>query len=113
MIYKIAPVAKPRMTQSDKWKKRPATKKYWNFKDQVQKAGVAVNDGDTIVFHIPMPKSWSKKKKQQMAEQYHKQRPDCDNLLKALLDAIYDEDSHISNVSVIKRWAYDGYITIY
>ena len=29
----IIPVAKPRMTQSDKWKKRPATEKYWKYKD--------------------------------------------------------------------------------
>ena len=25
----ITPVAKPRMTQSDKWKKRPIVEKYW------------------------------------------------------------------------------------
>ena len=32
----IVPVAKPRMTQSDKWKKRPATDKYWKFKDDLK-----------------------------------------------------------------------------
>ena len=32
----IVHVAKPRMTQSDKWKKRPATTKYWKYKDDLK-----------------------------------------------------------------------------
>ena len=32
----IVPVAKPRMTQSDKWKKRPVVQKYWKYKDDLK-----------------------------------------------------------------------------
>jgi len=34
MIYNINPVPKPRMTQSDKWKKRPPVLRYFAFKDE-------------------------------------------------------------------------------
>ncbi len=33
--FKGTIVAKPRMTRSDKWKERPATSKYWAFKDLI------------------------------------------------------------------------------
>ena len=29
MYYPVEPVAKPRMTRSDRWKKRPVVEKYW------------------------------------------------------------------------------------
>ena len=32
----IQPVAKPRMTRSDRWKKRPVVLKYWQFKDALK-----------------------------------------------------------------------------
>jgi Holliday junction resolvase RusA-like endonuclease len=111
--YDITPVAKPRMTQSDKWKKRPATAKYWAFKDEVRAAGMTLWNGCTVVFHIPMPASWSVKKKHAMRGEYHTQKPDCDNLLKAALDAIYDDDAHLAHITIIKRWADTGAIVVF
>ncbi|HHE6457291.1 TPA: RusA family crossover junction endodeoxyribonuclease, partial [Proteus mirabilis] len=32
-VFNIEPVPKPRMTQADKWKKRPPVLKYFAFKD--------------------------------------------------------------------------------
>lgn len=113
MKYLITPVPKPRMTQSDKWKKRPVVLKYFAFKDEIIKAGVVLNpEGQSVTFHIPMPKSWSKKKKTEMEGQYHKQRPDLDNYFKALGDAVYDDDSLICDVRMSKKWAYIGSIEI-
>lgn len=112
MRYNITPVAKPRMTRSDKWKKRPATDKYWRFKDEVRTAGIELHNGCTVTFYVPMPKSWGKKKRESMRGQYHQQKPDVDNYAKALLDAIYDDDSHIADIRIIKVWADHGAIEV-
>lgn len=111
--YNITPVSKPRMTQSDKWKQRPAVMRYWAFKDVVRKAGITLPDHARVDFIIPMPASWSKKKKAEMAGFPHRQKPDWDNLGKALSDAIYDDDSHIWSITIVKFWGYKGKIVIY
>jgi len=114
MIYKINPVAKPRMTRSDKWKKRPAVVKYHAFKDLCRLHNVQVPMACAAIrFNIQMPKSWSKKKKAQMNGQPHQQTPDLSNLLKALEDACYIDDSCIWHYSFLsKRWSYEGAIKI-
>lgn len=111
-VYQIVPTAKPRMTQRDKWNKRPATDKYWCFKDEVRLKKVNCPNGSKITFIVPMPKSWSKKKKAELIGKGHKQKPDIDNYLKALLDAIYDDDSHIWDIHAVKRWGESGQIII-
>lgn len=113
MIYDITPVPKPRQTRSDKWKKRPCVVRYRAFADECRLKKVKINDfGDTITFHIPMPESWSKKKKQKFNGQGHQSRPDIDNLTKALLDAVFTEDSSVWSISTYKLWAYSGAIEI-
>jgi len=57
-----------------------------------------------------MPKSWSKKKKAEMINKPHKQKPDIDNLLKGLMDALLEEDSHVHTVFARKIWAEEGSI---
>jgi len=59
-----------------------------------------------------MPKSWSKKKKLEMVGRPHKQKPDLDNLLKALLDAVFDEDCEIWDIQATKYWNTRGMIII-
>lgn len=112
-FYFIDPVSKPRMTQRDKWKKRPATSKYWEFKDKIKEHKVTVPEcGAHVTFYIAIPKSWSKKKKLQFDGEPHQQKPDIDNLIKALLDAVYEDDAHIWNISATKLWSIDGGIEI-
>jgi Holliday junction resolvase RusA-like endonuclease len=111
--YDITPCTKPRMTQRDKWKTRPETQRYWAFKDEVRLKNVIVPEyGYHVVFIIPMPKSWSKKKREEMNRQPHKQTPDKDNLEKALLDAIYDDDSTVWDGRVTKLWGESGMIIV-
>lgn len=113
MKYDISPVPKPRMTQRDKWEKRPCVMRYRAFKDECRLCGVRVPEGGARVrFSIPMPKSWSKKKKSEMAGLPHQVRPDVDNLLKALLDAVYGDDSVVWDIRVTKIWGYHGRIEI-
>jgi len=107
IILDIAPVAKPRMTQRDRWKKRPATIKYWAYKDAVHAAlpkGYRLPDEADITFFVPMAPSWSKKKKSELMGQPHRQRPDIDNYLKALLDVIYEDDACVWSVRMRKIW---------
>lgn len=112
-VYDIEPCPKPRMTRSDKWNKRDCVLRYRTFCDQVRAAGIQVPEsGATITFVLPMPKTWSKKKKAEMLGQPHQTTPDKDNLEKALLDACYKNDAHIWDSRVIKRWGYSGQIII-
>ena len=100
------------MTQSDKWKKRPAVLKYRAFADEVRLHGVVVQNGDHVTFHVPMPKSWSNSKKEMHDKAPHRQTPDLDNLQKSLLDAVYKDDSFIWDIHATKLWSYEGGITI-
>lgn len=85
-IYYINPVPKPRMTQRDAWKKRPVVVKYHAFCDEMRANHFTLPEsGAHLTFVIPMPKSWSKKKRIEMNGKPHQQRPDVDNLIKAAL----------------------------
>ena len=113
MIYPITPVPKPRQTRADVWKRRPAVMRYRAFADEVRLHKVKLIEyGESVIFHMPMPKSWSTKKKADHVGRPHRQKPDLDNICKALLDALFDEDSHIWNITVTKQWAYEGAIEI-
>lgn len=79
--YLITPVGKPRMTRADKWKQRPPVMRYRMFCDEARLHGIRVpENGAHITFVLPMPKSWSKKKRAAMDGQPHQQKPDLDNL---------------------------------
>jgi len=102
------------MTQRDKWAKRPATEKYWAFKEECEIHHVELPEaGASIEFIIPMPKSWSRKKRAQKDGTAHQSRPDLSNMLKALEDAVHPEDSHIWHYNrLFKVWGEQGAIVI-
>ena len=109
-IY-ITPVPTPRMTRADRWKKRPAVLRYWAFADELRLKMPKIDlNHYTLTFGIPMPKSWSKKKKLELDGKPHKQRPDIDNLCKSVLDALYLDDSHIHDIALKKIWSTKGFI---
>lgn len=112
-VYPVTPVPKPRMTQSDTWKKRPSVMRYRAFCDECRLLNVQIPDsGAHVVFNVPMPKSWPKKKKREMLGQPHQQTPDVDNLQKALMDAVMKDDSCVWNIQTTKLWAETGSIEI-
>ena len=110
--YEIVPVPKPRMTQADRWKKRPCVLRYFDYKDKLREMGAELTNDSEIIFVLPMPKSWSMKKKYEMFRKPHQQRPDIDNLFKAYADAILDEDKHIYRMRAIKIWGDVGEIVV-
>ena len=61
----------------------------------------------SIVAWFPMPSSWSKKKRKQHEWRWHTQKPDGDNLAKAVLDALkehWNDDCQVAMLTVRKRW---------
>lgn len=121
MIIDIDPVAKPRMTRRDVWKERPVVVRYRNYCDELrmklprQMTHPDLNAAITkisIIFYLPMPKSWSKKKREQMSMKPHQQKPDLDNLLKGWMDALYRNDQVIWRVTMEKRWLETGKIQL-
>ena len=116
----LAPMAKPRMTRKDKWHPRDSVKKYWSFKDEFNLKMKLAGQSDLdltycgFTFVIPMPKSWSKKKKKEMEGAPHTSRPDLDNLLKSIFDCHLHEDSHVHAVGYLSKiWGKEGAILIH
>ena len=115
MILNVPPCSKPRMTQRDRWKKRQCVLDFFAFRDRIkqelkEKDALLIDEGPfnwdelEIIFLVPMPKSWSKKKKALMVGKPMKSRPDLDNYLKGLFDATHEEDSTIWKVTASKLW---------
>lgn len=113
MLIKINPVPKPRMTRADKWQKRPAVVRYHAFADELRlKYKGELPDAVVLSFFIPMPQSWSQKKREAMLWAPHQQRPDIDNLIKSVLDALCEDDSYIHQIEASKQWGEIGAIEI-
>lgn len=101
------------MTRRDRWKQRPCVTRYHAFKDLVRIHRVRLPEqGAHVIFVLPMPPSWSERKKDNMIGRPHQQKPDKDNLEKALLDALFNNDAHIWDSRVTKIWGYEGKIII-
>jgi Holliday junction resolvase RusA-like endonuclease len=114
MKINIKPVPKPRMTKQDTWKKRPVVEKYWKYKDELRRSGIKVkNHSQLIVFGVPMPKSYSQKKRDQLDNKPHQNRGDIDNFVKALYDCLMAEDKDVWHSHAIKLWtSSQGYIKV-
>lgn len=61
--------------------------------------------GASIIFFLPVPRTWSNKKKKQHHGKLHQSKPDLDNLLKAFGDSLISEDKYIAHYGELsKRW---------
>lgn len=106
MFIAIRPVPKPRLTQRDRWAHRPSVVRYYAFCDELRlKYPYPLKETALFNFYIEMPKSWSKKKRAAMLGKPHQQKPDIDNLAKAVMDALCEEDSYIYALHAEKYWA--------
>ena len=130
-FYPITCVAKPRMTRADaitlsklrarrrlneKERKRASILSAWlAFVDEVKLRRVDVPESNSrVVFLMPMPMSWNRSKQDHMRGQPHRgkkdkaRKNDVDNLIKALLDAVYGEDSGVWDIRPTKIWSDHG-----
>ncbi len=61
--------------------------------------------GLCIRYYIPVPKSWSEKKKKLYHGSLHQSQPDIDNLVKATFDSLVCEDKFVGHIgSISKQW---------
>lgn len=120
-LLDVEPVAKPRMTRRDRWKRRPAVVRYHDYcdrvRDELARLGieeVAPGGRLRVQFILPMPASWSKRRRASMAGAPHQSRPDVDNLVKGLLDAaLPDGDAGVWQVRAEKYWGGRGGIILW
>lgn len=114
MTITIDPLGKPRMTQRDKWKLRPAVVRYRAYCDELRLKMPAYELGMSVqlVFHIAMPRTWSKKKRAENLGKLHDQKPDIDNLAKGFMDAFKCEDKHVAVLHAEKYWAETGALEV-
>lgn len=102
-------MGKPRMTQRDVWKKRPVVLRYHDYCDRIREAAPnLISKVDVYAIdvkaYIAMPESWPKKKKEHLCGFPCRQKPDWDNIGKAVCDALFKEDSAIADGRTRKFW---------
>lgn len=127
-LFDVIPCPAPRMTQRDriftnpnhpdpKKRQRETVTRYFNFKnilsEQALAMGFVLGKVFDAVYFIPMPSSWSEKKKLKMNGLPHETTPDSDNITKAVKDTLRKSDSDIWWEKAEKRWAYKGSILIF
>ena len=127
-LFDTIPQGKPRMTRQDKWRTNPnhidprkrqrkCVTQYWAYKDlillQSKSMNFVMTDFLDAVYLLPMPNSWSKKKKERENGMPCRVKPDTDNITKGLKDIFNINDSHVWWEKAEKRWAYKGSIIFY
>jgi len=116
-VFDIIPMGAVRQTHADKWKNRPEVVRYRNFKTtlQVQAKQMQFICAETIsvIFCVPMPISWSEKKRNELNKMPCKTRPDIDNYVKGFMDALLIEDGFVWQINAQKRYAFQGSIIVY
>ena len=105
------PMGAPRMTRADKWNQRDCVMRYRAFKDAIRAVAEHPRKIDpnkvaslSWVAYFEPPPSWSRKKRLAHLGELHRQKPDRDNIDKAVLDAMFSEDSAIASGTIEKRW---------
>jgi len=108
VIYQ-QPIGKPRMTRRDKWAKLPVVISYhqWADKAREQVRHITLPSEPislSIRAYFAIPQSWSKRKRMQMVGQPHRQKPDWDNIAKAIQDIFWEKDQMVAFGHVEKFW---------
>ena len=123
----VTPERAPRMTARDKWtnvekgKGRPTVLRYFKYRDDLRRElpGYRLPAQLYLTFFLPMPPSWSKRRRSEMLGAPHDQTPDIDNLVKAFMDAFNKDehgnkmsDAHVYYITAEKYWAEEGSIEL-
>lgn len=106
------PVGKPRMTRRDRWAQRPPVLKYRAWADMARLCAPRDLPPSPLEIHVraylSIPDSWSKTRQAIAAGEWHRQKPDADNILKSVCDALFPEDKAIARKFIEKRYADDN-----
>lgn len=110
---KIKPMGAVRMTRRGKFTSSTA-QRYLQYKSFIGYEFKKQRKGDPlkgpieveIIFTMPIPESWSLKKKREALGGYHTKKSDIDNLIKGCFDAankiVWEDDNQVCKVSAIK-----------
>lgn len=119
VVVRHLPMGAPRMTRADKWKRRACVVRYRAFKDAIRAAFVGRPrvDPDKVVSLswlavFEPPQSWSKTRREAALGTLHRRKPDRDNIDKAVLDALFEDDCAIASGTIEKRWGTQARIEI-
>jgi Holliday junction resolvase RusA-like endonuclease len=116
LLFRVDPIGKPRSTRFTD-RQAPALVRWREYRDELRRQATAHGfdpqpEGMYLCFYLPMPPSWTKKKRAHMAGRPHTQKPDIDNLCKAFLDALMEDDAGVWALSAEKRWAERGAVVV-
>ena len=101
----VVPMGKPRMTRRDKWAKRPCVVAYRAWADAVRLAAGPVPDHVGVLrlrAYMPIPKSLPAHKRPHFVGSPHQRKPDLDNIVKALMDALLPQDQGVYHIEARK-----------
>lgn len=103
------PAPRPRVTKNGTYNAGDYTK----YKKEISVAGKEVFELSSkplhlyVAFFFEVPKSWTKAKK--ASNPFHVSKPDVDNLIKGIKDALngiaYKDDSQVVSVFALKQYA--------
>lgn len=89
----------------------------WETKSQIQAHQAWTGPIEmNLTCYIPMPDSWSEKKKKLMDGQRHTQKPDRDNIEKGVCDSlnkiVWKDDGQVCDGRTSKYWSRSGRLEI-
>lgn len=112
------PIGKPRMTQRDKWRQRPAVMRYRAWADRVRAIAGVLPPAERVLSlswtaYFEPPKSWPKKRRLAAIGTKHRVKPDSSNISKGIEDILWPAgDSALADGSYAKRWDWDARLEI-
>ncbi|MHB8447605.1 MAG: RusA family crossover junction endodeoxyribonuclease [Rudaea sp.] len=110
--FPVTPVPKPRQTRRDRWAKRPCVLRYRAFCDELRLRQAQLPERYAVVFVMPMPASWSHRRRAQMIGRPHQSKPDLSNLEKSVEDALVPDDERLFSNRGLKIWGESGRVII-
>ncbi|MFE8697952.1 RusA family crossover junction endodeoxyribonuclease [Cytobacillus sp. FJAT-53684] len=122
LFIPIIPMGAVRTTQKQKYVDERA-RRYHAYKQQI---AILANQHirtpsncpilADITFYMPIPKSWSQKKKERYNGYIHRSKPDIDNLIKGLFDSLntiaWKDDNQVYEVHSKKMYSFNPGIGI-
>lgn len=115
-VYMFAPVPAPRMTKAAAWDLRTGVLAYKLFCKEVRRREIDILGPVRLEFFLGCPPSWSDADKAAEDGLQHMSKPDCDNLVKGLFDAVFYKrkggDSMMWAFLATKRWALESHFII-
>lgn len=122
LFIPIVPMGAVRTTQRQKWVDKRA-QRYFTYKQQIALLAKQYihtpSDKPILVdiaFYMPIPDSWSKKKKERFNGAVHTSKADIDNLIKGCFDAInkiaWQDDRQVYEVHSRKMYSFNPGIAL-